>query len=106
MSVAVVMVATVPGGEFTHWVQYDMPPDDEIPQDAVDVGTIGAGLFGVLGYAPPCPLGDDLGIYTLQVFAVDSMTGLDEGANKSALLRALEGRVLGYGELAGEYSAN
>ena len=100
------MVAAVPGGDFTHWVQFDMPPDSEIPQDAVDVGTLGAGLFGVLGYAPPCPLGDDVGIYTLEVFAVDSVIGLEEGADKSAVLNAIEGRVVGYGVLTGQYSTN
>ncbi|MGI9667931.1 MAG: YbhB/YbcL family Raf kinase inhibitor-like protein [Acidimicrobiia bacterium] len=104
VSIAVVMVAAVPGGKFTHWVQFDMPPDSEIPQDAVDIGTLGAGLFGVLGYAPPCPLGDDIGIYTLEVFAVDSVIGLEEGADKSAVLNAIEGRVVGYGVLTGQYS--
>jgi Raf kinase inhibitor-like YbhB/YbcL family protein len=104
VSIAVVMDAAVPQGVFTHWVQFDMPPDPDIPQDAVGVGTLGSGLFGALGYSGPCPIGEDLGIYTLQVFAVDSAVGLEEGASKSALMEALEGRVIGYGELTGEYS--
>jgi len=104
MSIAVVMEARVPQGVFVHWVQYDMPPESEIPADAIDVGTVGAGLFGALGYAPPCPLGDAVGVYTLQVFAVDSILGLDEGASQTKLLRELEGRVIGLGELTGEYS--
>jgi phosphatidylethanolamine-binding protein (PEBP) family uncharacterized protein len=100
VSIAVVM----DGDGFTHWVQFDMPPDPDIPQDAVDVGTLGTGLFDALGYSGPCPLGSKLGTYTLQVFAVDSAVGLEEGASKSALMEALEGRVIGYGELTGEYS--
>lgn len=104
MSIAVVMEAAVPQGVFTHWVQFDMPPESEIPQEAIDVGTLGSGLFGALGYAPPCPQGDALGVYTLQVFAADSLVGMAEGASKGALLGALEGRVIGIGELVGEYS--
>jgi Raf kinase inhibitor-like YbhB/YbcL family protein len=104
VSIAVVMDAAVPQGVFTHWVQFDMPPNPDIPQDAVGVGTLGSGLFGALGYSGPCPLGKDLGIYTLQVFAVDSTVGLEEGASKSELMSALEGRVIGIGELTGEYS--
>ena len=104
MSMAVVMDATVPQGVFTHWVQFDLPPDPEIPEDATELGTLGSGLFGALGYAPPCPLGDALGLYTLQVFAVDAFLDLDEGASKTKLLAELEGRVIGFGELTGEYS--
>ena len=104
MSIAVVMEATVPQGVFTHWVQFDMPPESQIPEDAIDVGTLGAGLFGTLGYAPPCPLGDAVGVYTLQVFAIDSLLGLDEGDTKETLFEALRGRVVGFGELTGEYS--
>ena len=104
VSIAVVMDAVVPQGVFTHWVQFDMPPDPDIPQDAVGLGTLGSGLFGALGYSGPCPLGDAVGVYTLQVFAVDSALGLEQGATKSTLMAALEGRVIGYGELTGEYS--
>jgi len=104
VSIAVVMEATVPQGLFTHWVQYNMPPDPQIPEDATEVGTPGAGLFRVLGYAPPCPMGDAVGRYTLQVFAVDSVLELDEGVGKAKLLATLEGRVIGFGELTGEYS--
>ena len=104
MSLAVVMEATVPEGVFTHWVQFDMPPESEIPENAIDVGTLGSALFGALGYSPPCPLGAAVGVYQLQVFAVDSFLDLEEGAGKEKLLSALEGHVTGFGELTGEYS--
>jgi Raf kinase inhibitor-like YbhB/YbcL family protein len=104
VSIAIVMDATVPQGVFTHWVQFDMPPESDIPQDAIDLGTLGSGLFGALGYAPPCPQGDAVGVYTVQVFAADSLLGLNEGASKQMVLDALEGRVIGLGELTGEYS--
>ncbi|GEM_PF-2424600 len=104
ISIAVVMEATVPQGVFTHWVQLDLPPDPEIPSDAADLGTLGSGLFQALGYTAPCPSGDAVGQYTLQVFAVDSFLDLNEGVSKAKLLAALEGRVIGFGELTGEYS--
>ena len=106
MSIAVVMDSsgeTTGTQEFPHWVQFDMPPESEIPQDASELGTLGS-TIGALGYAPPCPQGDNLRIYTLKVFAVDSLLGLDERTGKAELLMALEGRVVGYGELTGEYS--
>lgn len=98
------MEAKVSQGVFTHWVQFDMPPESEIPQDAVDLGTVGAGLFNVPGYAPPCPSGGAAGVYTVQVFAVDSFLGLHEGARKDTVLEELVGRILGVGQLTGEYS--
>jgi phosphatidylethanolamine-binding protein (PEBP) family uncharacterized protein len=80
-----------------------MPPESEIPEDAFELGTRGITVGG-LGYAPPCPRGDSVRIYTLHVFAVDSLLGLEERASRREVLAALEGRVLGFGELTGEYS--
>lgn len=99
------MEARVPQGLVTHWVQFDMPPESEIPQDAIDVGTVGTGFLDrVLGYTAPCPLSGVTGDYTWQIFAVDSFLGLDGGIRKRTLLGALEGRVIGVGELTGEYT--
>jgi len=104
MSVAVVMEAMVPQGEFTHWVQFDMPPDSEIPEDAIDSGKPGSAFLQTIGYVPPCPMGNAVGRYKLQVFAVDSFLDLEEGVSKQVLLAALKGHVVGLGELSGEYS--
>ena len=117
VSIAVTMDATVPGGVCVHWIQHDMPPESEIPQDAFDVGAIGVALFNMSGHVPPCPRtpvthvpspyspqGEDVDTYTVQVFAINALSELDEGATKRELLDAIEGRVIGCGELAGEYS--
>jgi phosphatidylethanolamine-binding protein (PEBP) family uncharacterized protein len=104
VSIAVIMDASAPDWVYVHWVQYDMPPESEIPPDAFDVGTIGVALFNLGGYVPPCPQGEDVGTHTVQVFAINALSGLDEGATKRELLDAIGGRVIGYGELTGEYS--
>jgi len=93
-----------PGRSLRHWIQHDMPPESEIPQDAFDVGAIGVALFNMSGYVPPCPQRGDVCTYTVQIFAINALSELDEGATKRELLDAIEGRVIGCGELAGEYS--
>jgi hypothetical protein len=106
MSIAFVMISGDPSGDgptAPHWVQFDMPPQSEIPEDAFELGVRGR-TIGALGYAPPCPRGDNIRVYTLQVFAVDSMLGLEERASMREVLAELEGRVLGLAELTGTYS--
>ncbi|MBE7415424.1 MAG: YbhB/YbcL family Raf kinase inhibitor-like protein [Deltaproteobacteria bacterium] len=93
-----------PMGTFVHWVVFDLPPDlTELYRGA---GNNGAGLengmkhgmtdFGQIGYGGPCPpKGHGMHRYSFTLKAIDlASLGLDEGAKRSELERALKGHVL------------
>lgn len=89
-----------PGGNFTHWVAWDLPPTLlEIPRgvpqtprpDALDGGIQGTNDFDEIGYRGPCPpRSDGPHTYRFQVFALTDPLDLDTDAGGAALLGALE----------------
>ncbi len=99
---------------FTHWLAYDIPaettklregiPGSPILQQPKDMKQ-GANSMGSVGYTgPKPPVGDPAHHYHFQVFALDVETlGLDPGANREAVLKAMEGHVLGKGQIIGTF---
>ena len=53
---------------------------------------------------PKPPVGDPPHGYHFQVFALDAPLVLDAGANREALLAAMQGHVLAKGETVGRYA--
>ncbi len=100
-----------PGGDFTHWVLYDLPPDVRtIPaglrsgERFAGGGASGVNDFGQSGYGPPCPpRGDKPHRYRFTVYALDAALGLRPGATKQQVLAALRDHVLDTGHLSGSY---
>jgi Raf kinase inhibitor-like YbhB/YbcL family protein len=95
-----------PGGTFTHWTVWGVDPagrlvGDDPPSDAAQ----GSNDFGGVGYQGPCPPeGDDPHRYRFRVVALDSHLDLPEGAGPDEVSEAMEGRVVGAGELTASYS--
>lgn len=99
-----------PMGAWVHWVLYNIPPDaaelpENVPTDRIlDNGAKqGMNDFKRLGYGGPCPPGGTHR-YFFKVYALDIEIGLEPGATKAELLKAMEGHVLDEGELMGRYS--
>ncbi len=101
-----------PGGTFTHWLVYDMPPSvSELPEGRggpssglPSGGYQGQnGFGGRLGYAGPCPPHGETHRYLLHVFAVDGTLDLAERATSAEVIAAMRGRTLGHGSLTGTY---
>jgi Raf kinase inhibitor-like YbhB/YbcL family protein len=67
------------------------------------VGIDGSNSWGATGYGGPCPPGGTHR-YFFKLYALDLVLELDPGADKEALLQAMEGHVLGEAELMGTYS--
>ncbi len=99
---------------FVHWVIYDIPGGDTglregLPTDPVlqlpDEAKQGKNSRGQIGYfGPRPPLGDAAHSYHFQVFAIDIPTlGLQPGASRAEVLEAMDGHVLGAGEVVGTY---
>jgi Raf kinase inhibitor-like YbhB/YbcL family protein len=104
-SVAVVVEdPDAPGGTFTHWVIYDLPPTintlDEgvgVPQQAQQ----GLNSKGQMGWTPPCPP-SGTHHYHFRVFALDTTMNMAR-VSADGLLRAMKGRTLAQGEIVGTY---
>ncbi len=89
-----------PGGTFTHWLVYGIPPSISslvtLPAEAAE----GVNDFGRVGYGGPCPPRGSAHHYHFVVLALDSLAA---GANRSDLESRLRGHVIGKGELVATY---
>ena len=94
-----------PRGDWVHWVLYNLPPDlRELKEGKVpDAAVAGSNDFGKLGYNGPSPPPGKAHRYVFHLFALDIPLKLSSGASKSELLRAIEGHVVGQGELTAPY---
>lgn len=108
--VLIVVDPDAPGGEFTHWVLYDVPPDlsglpEGVPAagEVEGIGVQGVNDFGRLGYGGPCPPPGKAHRYFFRLYALDVKLGLAPGASRSDVEDAMSGHVLAVGELVGLY---
>ncbi len=98
---------------WVHWVIYKIPADalglaKGIPTDAElssPAGALqGSNTSGDIGYHGPMPPpGHGVHHYYFKLYALDTQLDLKAGANKQALLTAMEGHILAKGELVGTY---
>jgi Raf kinase inhibitor-like YbhB/YbcL family protein len=99
-----------PRGIWSHWVLFNLPsesrqleegipPRADLPNGAVQ----GTNDFGKLGYGGPAPPPGKPHRYFFKLFALDTRLTLRSGAKRQEVLTALEGHVLGQGELMGTY---
>lgn len=93
-----------PGGTWVHWVLFNIPGDmPGLQQGMTGVGVDGSNSWGTTGYGGPCPPGGTHR-YFFKLYALDLLLELAPGADKQAVLGAIEGHVLGEAQLMGTYS--
>ena len=99
-----------PVGTWVHWVLYDLPPGTrELPEGVPAEEQLSSGArqgrndFGRIGYGGPCPPPGSPHRYFFKLYALDAPTGLEPGATKAELERAMQGHVLMQAELIGLY---
>lgn len=99
-----------PGGTWVHWVLYGIPATirelrEGVPaQDTVGgIGRQGVNDFRKAGYGGPCPPRGPAHRYFFRLYALDIELALPPRNTKAALLKAIEGHVLGRAELMGRY---
>ncbi len=96
---------------WVHWIVFDLPsgslglPEDIRAGAAVPGGgTQGRNSFRRQGWGGPAPIGGEHR-YVFRLYALDCLLGIQaKRATKAALISAMEGRILGYGELVGRYA--
>ncbi len=98
-----------PMGTWVHWVLFNLPADikelaENIPPEETLLNEAKQGIsdFGRIGYGGPCPP-SGTHRYFFKIYALDTELSLESGANKHQLLKAMEGHILGQGELIGKY---
>jgi Raf kinase inhibitor-like YbhB/YbcL family protein len=90
-----------PRGIFDHWLVWNIPPNEPIAEKSIP-GISGRNSFGKIGYGGPCPP-SGAHRYFFKIFALDTSLDLPEGANKTALLEAMNGHVIASGEIMAHY---
>ena len=93
-----------PGGTFTHWLAWGLPPEagrlgkGEVPPSQ------GRNGFGAVGYRGPCPpSGHGPHRYVFRLYALDGELELAPGAEREELEPLLAEHGLGVAELVGTY---
>jgi len=91
---------------FTPWICWNLPPLPVIPAGIPREGTVtepviavqGITDYGTIGYTGPCPQPGEMIRYQFKVYGLDTMLDLPPGSDKHALVTAMKGHVLQYGE--------
>jgi hypothetical protein len=98
-----------PSGTFTHWVLYNLPSEtmgmvENVPatEDLKGGGHQGENDFKQMGYGGPCPP-SGRHRYFFKLFALDYELPLKTGAKKADVEKAMEGHIIGQGQLMGTY---
>jgi len=99
-----------PIGDWVHWILYNIPPDaKDLPEgflikESPWKGTAtGRNDSGKSDWSGPCPP-NGTHRYFFKLYALDTLLDVREGMTKKELLRAMEGHIVGKGELIGRYS--
>jgi Raf kinase inhibitor-like YbhB/YbcL family protein len=98
---------------WVHWVIYKVPPEipglaEGVPPAGALVAPAGAlqgrNSWGGTGYRGPAPPpGHGVHHYRFRLYALDAHLHVAPGLDKTGLLEAMRGHVLGEGELVGLY---
>lgn len=99
-----------PAGTWVHWVAYGIPASVSALPAAVltdevtgDGWAQGRNDFRRIGYGGPCPPAGGPHRYFFKLYALDTELGLEPGATKEELVRAMDGHVLAEARLMGTY---
>jgi Raf kinase inhibitor-like YbhB/YbcL family protein len=99
-----------PGGVFTHWVLYNLPPSirslpEGQPRTATmpGNGTQGINDFRRAGYDGPCPPAGSTHRYYFKLMALDIEPSLPAGFNAGKLRKAVQGHILAEAQWVGRF---
>ncbi len=99
-----------PGGVFTHWVIFNIPPDSNGLPEAMPLtprladGSVQCGNdFCRIGYGGPCPPPGKPHGYRFSLYALDKQLELNAGSSKNQVLNAIKNHILAQAQLTGIY---
>ncbi|HTY14538.1 MAG TPA: YbhB/YbcL family Raf kinase inhibitor-like protein [Methanoregulaceae archaeon] len=91
---------------FTPWVVWNLPPVGTVPggippgPDVASPVSCRQGIngYGKIGYTGPCPPPGETHRYQFRVYGLDTVLDLGGGASREALVNAMRGHVVQFGE--------
>ena len=99
-----------PGGNWTHWVLYNIPPEtislpDTLPGQGgiAYAGNHGINSSGNTYYAGPCPPSGTHRYY-FTLYALDTKLDFATSPDAAELTEAMQGHIIGQAELMGTFS--
>ncbi len=100
-----------PGGIWSHWVLYDMPPnttglEEDIPPEANLPwgGVQGRNDFGDIGYGGPCPPQGSTHRYYFRLYALGVKLEISPGASRGQILDRIEDEIVEQSELVASFT--
>lgn len=103
-----------PGGTFTHWLAFGLPPASvALPQRVPPLDrqvpgptplTQGRNDFGEIGYGGPCPPEGETHTYVFRLLALDTDLDLPPDADRAAFDAASDGHVIAEARLEAPYT--
>ena len=96
-----------PNGDYIHWLVWNIPPeiDEFLEGEAPDSAIEGTNSFGNIHYDGPCPP-SGTHRYVFELYALDAMLDLDEGAPEEDLQTEITEHALGQTSLTGRFGAD
>jgi Raf kinase inhibitor-like YbhB/YbcL family protein len=93
-----------PSGDFTHWLAWNLDPEEGGLDEGAPGLTQGANGRGTSEYMGPCPPpGHGTHRYFHSLYALDGPLDLEDGAAREQLQDEIDGHVLGEARLMGTY---
>ncbi len=94
-----------PGGQWNHWVIYNISPQEKslvenVSADATHL--FGRNSWGEVGYGAPCPPGAQHH-YVFKLYALDQMLHLPKQPTYNLVKNAMKGHILATATLSGAY---
>ncbi|NLN08924.1 MAG: YbhB/YbcL family Raf kinase inhibitor-like protein [Methanoculleus thermophilus] len=98
-------------GAFTHWIIWNIPAAERIPEGLPTESILsepitavqGTNDSGKVGYTGPCPPQGESHRYLFRIYGLDAPLNLPPGADRIALGRAMGDVIRQYGEAAAAY---
>lgn len=95
-----------PGGNFTHWLLWNIDPQTkEIKEGEVPTGAVqGKNGMSRNKYMGPCPPSGHPHHYRFKVYALDTVLDLGEGASQTELESRIQKHILDQDQVVGLYA--
>lgn len=92
-----------PGGTWSHWIVYNIPPDTAQIDQNTSPGTAGLNDFEKYAYDGPCPPYGRPHHYIFRLYALDTLLTINEKPTLSNVEKAIQGHIIAQTELVGIY---
>jgi Raf kinase inhibitor-like YbhB/YbcL family protein len=90
-----------PHGTFDHWIMWNIAPNNKIAENS-SPGKQGLNGKKEKKYYGPCPP-SGTHHYHFKIYALDTEFELPDECDKDSLMKAMEGHIIGQGEIVGLY---